>query len=78
MLPYYSRLAATLQSVMPDVCTELCNRLENAAIRSTSDSRGVQAVIENKTRLGKHIGELVKFGVFDKANALAVMQVQIQ
>ena len=68
LLPFYSRLIATLHPVMPEIGNELVRLLKNefrGHIR-----RKDQIYIESKIKTVRFIGELVKFSVFPKAEAL--------
>ncbi|CAF3380022.1 unnamed protein product [Rotaria socialis] len=68
LLPFYSRLIATLNPVMPEIGNELVRLLKNefrAHIR-----RKDQIYIESKIKTVRFIGELVKFSVFPKNEAI--------
>ncbi|CAF3326315.1 unnamed protein product [Rotaria sp. Silwood1] len=68
LLPFYSRLIATLYPIMPEIGNELVRLLKNefrAHIR-----RKDQIYIESKIKTVRFIGELVKFSVFPKNEAI--------
>lgn len=68
LLPFYSRLVAQLYPVMPEIGNELVRLLKNefrAHIR-----RKDQIYIESKIKTVRFIGELVKFNVFPKTEAI--------
>ncbi|CAF1357416.1 unnamed protein product [Rotaria sordida] len=68
LLPFYSRLVATLYPIMPEIGNELVRLLKNefrAHIR-----RKDQIYIESKIKTVRFIGELVKFNVFPKNEAI--------
>uniref|UniRef100_A0A914UNX1 MIF4G domain-containing protein n=1 Tax=Plectus sambesii TaxID=2011161 RepID=A0A914UNX1_9BILA len=68
LLPFYSRLVATLQPVMPDLGTELVQMMIAEFRRHVRKKN--QLHIESKIRCMHFIGELVKFRVFPKSEAL--------
>lgn len=68
LLPFYSRLIATLNPVMPEIGNELA-RLLGKEFRSHI-RRKDQIYIESKIKTVRFIGELVKFGVFPKTEAI--------
>jgi len=68
LLPFYSRLIATLNPVMSEIGNEMVRLLKNefrAHIR-----RKDQIYIESKIKTVRFIGELVKFSVFPKTEAI--------
>ncbi|XP_067945290.1 regulator of nonsense transcripts 2-like isoform X2 [Watersipora subatra] len=72
LLPFYSRLVATLDPCMPDVSSELCKFL-------ILDFRWLvrkkdQIKIESKIKCVRFMGELVKFGVFPKTEVLKCLK----
>lgn len=68
LLPFYARLVAVLNPVMPDVGTELVQDLIRGFRREVRMKN--QLHIETKTKIVRFIGELVKFRVFPKSEAL--------
>lgn len=68
LLPFYSRLVATLNPCMPEIGTELCSLLHNDFrfhVRKKD-----QINIESKIKTARFIGELVKFKAFPGMDAL--------
>jgi regulator of nonsense transcripts 2 len=68
LLPFYSRFIAQLYPVVPEIGNELVRLLKNefrAHIR-----RKDQIYIESKIKTVRFIGELVKFSVFPKTEAI--------
>ena len=68
LLPFYSRLIATLNPVMPEIGNELVRLLKNEF--RTHIRRKDQIYIESKIKTVRFIGELVKFSVFPKNEAI--------
>ncbi|VDP04959.1 unnamed protein product, partial [Soboliphyme baturini] len=73
LLPFYSRLVATLNPVMPDVGIELCKMLI-ANFRHQVRKKD-QILIETKVKIVRFIGELVKFRIFPKSEALHCLKI---
>lgn len=68
LLPFYSRFVATLNPCMPEISTDLASLLLNDFrfhVRKKD-----QINIESKIKTARFIGELVKFNMFSKLNAL--------
>ncbi|RWS22454.1 regulator of nonsense transcripts-like protein, partial [Leptotrombidium deliense] len=68
LLPFYSRLVATLSPLMPHVCSDIVQLLKQDFkfhIRKKD-----QINIESKIKNVRFIGELVKFKMFPKSEAL--------
>ena len=68
LLAFYARLVAILHNLMPEIATELAALLQNEFrfhVRKKD-----QINIESKIRVVRFIGELVKFGMFGKTEAL--------
>ena len=68
LLPFYSRLVATLNPCMPEISTDLASLLLNDFrfhVRKKD-----QINIESKIKTSRFIGELVKFNMFSKLEAL--------
>lgn len=68
LLPFYSRFVATLHAIMPEISTELSSLLLNDFrfhVRKKD-----QINIESKIKVSRFIGELVKFNMFSKFEAL--------
>uniref|UniRef100_A0A915HSW3 MIF4G domain-containing protein n=1 Tax=Romanomermis culicivorax TaxID=13658 RepID=A0A915HSW3_ROMCU len=73
LLPFYSRLAAVLRPVMPDLCTELVQLLIRDFRRRVRKKD--QLFIEEKIKCVRFIGELVKFKLFPKSEALHCLKI---
>ena len=73
LLPFYARLVAILQPCMPDVAIELNTLLKNDFRYHVRKKD--QMYIETKLKIVRFMGELVKFGIFPKADALHCMKV---
>lgn len=72
LLPFYGRLIATLEPVMPDLAVELSQSLIQqfrVIVRNKSKLR-----VDRKVRCCRFISELVKFGVIPKAQALSCLR----
>ncbi len=68
LLPFYSRFLATLNPCMPEMSTDLATLLQNDFrfhVRKKD-----QINIESKIKTARFIGELVKFNMFPKLDAL--------
>lgn len=68
LLPFYARLVATLNPLMPELSTDLSNLLLNDFrfhVRKKD-----QINIESKIKTSRFVGELVKFNMFSKLEAL--------
>uniref|UniRef100_A0A8L8JV59 MIF4G domain-containing protein n=1 Tax=Heligmosomoides polygyrus TaxID=6339 RepID=A0A8L8JV59_HELPZ len=72
LLPFYARLVASLSPVMPDVTTELSTLL----IKQFREfvQRCGQERVEEKIKCVMFIGELVKFGIIPRAEALSCLR----
>uniref|UniRef100_A0A0N4WHD7 MIF4G domain-containing protein n=1 Tax=Haemonchus placei TaxID=6290 RepID=A0A0N4WHD7_HAEPC len=72
LLPFYARLVASLSPVMPDLTTELSTML----IKQFREfvQRSGQERVEEKIKCVMFIGELVKFGVIPRAEALSCLR----
>lgn len=68
LLPFYSRLVAILNPVMPEVGLELCRLLKNDLYFLVKKKH--QIFIETKLKIVRFIGELVNFKIFPKSDAL--------
>ena len=68
LLPFYARLVATLHPCMPDVATELALMLK--ADFKYHVRKKDQINIETKLKVMRFIGELVKFGMYGRNEAL--------
>ncbi|ELU05692.1 hypothetical protein CAPTEDRAFT_168822 [Capitella teleta] len=72
LLPFYARFVATLNPLMPDISTDLCGMLMSDFkwhVRKKD-----QINIESKLKTVRFIGELVKFQMFAKSEALQCMK----
>jgi regulator of nonsense transcripts 2 len=68
LLPFYSRLCAILSPILPDVPVQLCALLKQEfrwQVRKKD-----QVYIESKLKVCRFIGEMVKFNLFPKSDAL--------
>eukprot|EP00123_Amoebidium_parasiticum_P016187 comp23320_c0_seq2/m.38380 comp23320_c0_seq2/g.38380 ORF comp23320_c0_seq2/g.38380 comp23320_c0_seq2/m.38380 type:complete len:1223 (-) comp23320_c0_seq2:468-4136(-) len=72
LLPYYSRLVATLGQCIPDIGTRLLEKLEAEFYGQVKHS--VSANIEWRIRNIRYLAELTKFGVCPKNTALNCLQ----
>lgn len=67
-MPFYARLVAVLHPCMPDVATDLEATLRNDFRYHVRKKDQIN--IESKLKVVRFIGELVKFGMYGKADAL--------
>nr|CAG4651588.1 EOG090X0143 [Triops cancriformis] len=72
LLPFYGRLVASLHPYVPDVGTDLCQylRQEFRYLVRKKD----QINIESKIKVVRYIGELVKFRIFSRHEALTCLR----
>nr|CAG4650736.1 EOG090X0143 [Simocephalus serrulatus]SVE94074.1 EOG090X0143 [Simocephalus serrulatus] len=68
LLPFYSRLVATLHPYIPEVATDLCNFLRQDFKYHVRKKDQIN--IETKVKIVRFIGELTKFGMYPRADAL--------
>lgn len=73
LLPFYSRFAAILYPVMPDVANELCTMLKHDFKYHVRKKDQIN--IESKVKVVRYIGELVKFSLYSKIEALYCLKV---
>ncbi|XP_014219382.1 regulator of nonsense transcripts 2 [Copidosoma floridanum] len=73
LLPFYSRLAAILHPVMPEVGNELCQMLKHDFKYHVHKKDQIN--IESKIKVVRYIGELVKFKLYSKIEALYCLKV---
>ncbi|XP_013182945.2 regulator of nonsense transcripts 2 [Amyelois transitella] len=73
LLPFYSRFAAILYPVLPDVCVDLCQMLKQDFKYHVRKKDQIN--IESKIKVVRFIGELVKFGLYSKMEALYCVKV---
>lgn len=73
LLPFYSRLAAILYPVMPDVGNDLCSMLKHDFKYHVRKKDQIN--IESKVKVVRYIGELVKFKLYSKIEALYCLKV---
>ncbi|KAJ2953841.1 hypothetical protein O0L34_g1471 [Tuta absoluta] len=73
LLPFYSRFAAILYPVLPDVCVDLCTMLKQDFKYHVRKKDQIN--IESKIKVVRFIGELVKFGMYSKMEALYCLKV---
>ncbi|XP_055529686.1 regulator of nonsense transcripts 2 [Wyeomyia smithii] len=68
LLPMYGRFVAILNLVSPDLAVELCQMLK--VDFKYQIKKKDQINIETKIKVVRYIGELVKFGIYNKIEAL--------
>lgn len=68
LLPFYTRLVAILNPLMPEVAVELCSLLKNDFRYNVKKKDQIN--IEIKLKDVRYIGELVKFNLMAKSEAL--------
>ncbi|XP_055586086.1 regulator of nonsense transcripts 2 [Uranotaenia lowii] len=68
LLPMYARFAAIVNLVSPDVAVDLCQMLK--VDFKYQIKKKDQINIETKIKVVRYIGELVKFGIYNKIEAL--------
>ncbi|KAJ0182050.1 hypothetical protein K1T71_002772 [Dendrolimus kikuchii] len=73
LLPFYARFAAILYPVLPDVCLELCQMLKQDFKYHVRKKDQIN--IESKIKVVRFIGELVKFNLYSKMEALYCLKV---
>lgn len=73
LLPFYSRLVAILYPVMPDVGNDLCSMLKHDFKYHVRKKDQIN--IESKVKVVRYIGELVKFKLYSKIEALYCLKV---
>ncbi|XP_014362200.2 regulator of nonsense transcripts 2 [Papilio machaon] len=73
LLPFYSRFAAILNPVLPDVCLDLCQMLKQDFKYHVRKKDQIN--IESKIKVVRFIGELVKFDLYSKMEALYCLKV---
>lgn len=73
LLPFYGRFTATLNLVSPDVANELARLLKNDFKYHVREKDQIN--IESKIKVVRFIGELVKFGLYSKIEALFCLKV---
>lgn len=73
LLPYFSRFVATLNLVSTDVANELIKMLNNEFRYHVREKDQIK--IESKIKVVRFIGELVKFGLYAKIEALFCLKV---
>ncbi|XP_022098777.1 regulator of nonsense transcripts 2-like [Acanthaster planci] len=76
LLPFYSRLVATLYPCMPDIGTELVEKLK-ADFRWHVRKKD-QMMIETKIKTVRFIGELTKFKICSKSDTLQCVKFLLQ
>ena len=74
LLPFYARLVAILNPLMPDVAIDL-GQLLKSDFRYHVRKKD-QVYIETKLKIVRYIGELVKFQLFPKADVLHCVKVK--
>ncbi|KAK2710519.1 regulator of nonsense transcripts 2-like isoform X2 [Artemia franciscana] len=72
LLPFYGRFAATLYPYVPDVALELVQLLKHDFKYHVKKKDQIN--IETKVKVVRFIGELVKFGLYPKSEALSCLR----
>uniref|UniRef100_T1IJL6 Regulator of nonsense transcripts 2 n=1 Tax=Strigamia maritima TaxID=126957 RepID=T1IJL6_STRMM len=73
LLPFYARLVATLHPCMPDVALDLSAMLKQDLKYHVRKKDQIN--IESKVKIVRFIGELVKFNMFSKSEALHCLKI---
>lgn len=73
LLPFYARFVATINLVAIDVAAELAQKLKNEFKYHIAKKN--QMNIESKIKVVRFIGEMVKFGLYSKIEALFCLKV---
>lgn len=68
LLPFYTRLVAILNPIMPEVALELCSLLKSDFRYNVKKKDQIN--IETKLKVVRYIGEMVKFNLMAKSEAL--------
>jgi len=68
LLPFYTRLIAILNPLMPEVALELCSLLKSDFRYNVKKKDQIN--IETKLKVVRYIGEMVKFNLMPKSEAL--------
>uniref|UniRef100_U5EXL6 Putative nonsense-mediated mrna decay 2 protein n=1 Tax=Corethrella appendiculata TaxID=1370023 RepID=U5EXL6_9DIPT len=76
LLPMYARLVAIINLVTSDVAVDLCQMLKNDF--KYHIKKRDQITIETKIKVTRYIGELVKFGIYNKIEALFCLKYLLQ
>ena len=71
VIPYYSRLIATLNKCLPDIGATIVARLQKKFLYLIKSKD--QSNLESKMKIMRYIGELTKFNIFPKHNCLNVV-----
>lgn len=73
LLPFFSRLVATVALVSPDVAVDLALKLKNEFRYHIAKKN--QMNIESKIKVVRFIGEMIKFGLYSKIEGLFCLKV---
>lgn len=73
LLPFYARFVAILQPALPEVANELCQMLRQDFKYHVRKKDQIN--IESKIKVVRFIGELVKFKLYSKIDALYCLKV---
>lgn len=73
LLPFYARFVAILHPAIPEVSNELCNALRQDFKYHVRKKDQIN--IESKIKVVRYIGELVKFNLYSKIEALYCLKV---
>uniref|UniRef100_A0A182IML3 MIF4G domain-containing protein n=1 Tax=Anopheles atroparvus TaxID=41427 RepID=A0A182IML3_ANOAO len=76
LLPMYARFVAIIDLVSPDVAHELCQMLKIDFKYHLKKKDQIN--IETKIKVVRYIGELVKFGIYKKLEALYCLRCMLQ
>lgn len=76
LLPFYARFVAILHPALPEVSTELCHMLRQDFKYHVRKKDQIN--IESKIKVARFIGELVKFDLYSKIEALYCIKVLLQ
>ncbi|EGT38568.1 hypothetical protein CAEBREN_03289 [Caenorhabditis brenneri] len=77
VVPFYARLIATLENVMPDLTTEIVTQLLEkfrAFLQYKPSSNSIAIKVESKMVCVMMIAELMKFGVISRAEGLSCLR----
>lgn len=76
LLPFYARFVAILYPALPEVSNELCQMLRQDFKYHVRKKDQIN--IESKIKVVRYIGELVKFNLYSKIEALFCLKVLLQ
>lgn len=76
LLPFYARFVAILHPALPEIGNELCQMLRHDFKYHVRKKDQIN--IESKIKVVRYIGELVKFNLYSKIEALFCLKVLLQ